>query len=555
MVIDSAACRGARALIARSGMISWKQRAYRAYGRPASGRAGRVASGVCYRLEEEAERALDPHSAPEIAEADLSTLVLELAAWGIAEPTQLRWLTPPPSAACAQARELLTALGALDARGQITAHGRAMTELGTHPRLAHMLLRARDRDLEKYGLGALACDVAAMLGERDLLRLPPEARNVDMRLRVEALRGIRDHLPAGAVVDRGVRERASQQAASWRQKLAATSDTSVDDVANDGAGILLALAYPDRIARLRSGQPGRYQLSNGRGATLADTDALARSEFLAIAEIDAGDRDAKIFLAAPLRRETLESLYASQIQNAERVFWDNRSDAVVARSERRLGQLIIEESPLDRSDPQLTAAAMVEGIRAMGIAALPWDATLRNWQQRVLFLRKHAAATASWPDVSDANLELTLEQWLAPFLSGMTRREHLQKLDLRAALLSLLSYAQQRELDAQAPTHIEVPSGSRIALDYGNDGAVVLAARLQELFGMQSTPRIAYNRVAVLIHLLSPARRPVQVTTDLANFWKHGYQEVRRELKGRYPKHYWPEDPFTAVATHRVRPR
>jgi ATP-dependent helicase HrpB len=228
---------------------------------------------------------------------------------------------------------------------------------------------------------------------------------------------------------------------------------------------------------------------------------------------------------------------------------------VIARSERRLGHLIIAESPLDRLDPQRSVEAMIAGIRAMGIAALPWDIALRTWQRRVLFLRRHDQAAPAWPDVSDANLEQTLEQWLAPFLSGITRREHLQKLDLRAALMAMLTFTQQRELDAQAPTHIEVPSGSRITLDYGNDDSVVLAARLQELFGMQSTPRIAHNRVAVLIHLLSPARRPVQVTTDLANFWKHGYQEVRKELKGRYPKHYWPEDPFTAVATHRVRPR
>jgi ATP-dependent helicase HrpB len=465
----------------------------------------------------------------------------------VRDPSRLRWLSSPPPAAYAQANELLQSLGALDAAGLISAHGRAMSELGTHPRLAHMLLRARD-----HGAMALACELAALLGERDLLRWPMHAREVDMRMRVEALRGIREHLPAAAEVDRGVRERARRLAEGWRAQLGLGRGSGESASIDTHTGVLLALAYPDRIARRRGGQAGRFRLSNGRGAEFPETDLLARAEFLAIADLDAGEREARVFLAAPLELAQVQSVFARQISTIDSVAWDRRAEAVVARREQRLGGLVIAESALESVDPRRAGDAMLEGVRALGIGALPWTDAERAWQARVMFMRRHEPE--AWPDVCDERLFASLEDWLAPFLAGMTRREHLARLDLRAALHALLAWQQQRDLDEQAPTHIVVPSGSRIALDYRAGEAPVLAARLQEMFGLRETPRLARGRAAVVIHLLSPAGRPVQVTRDLASFWATGYQEVRKELKGRYPKHYWPEDPLTAIATRRVKP-
>ncbi|MCG3144314.1 MAG: hypothetical protein HONDAALG_01733 [Gammaproteobacteria bacterium] len=548
IVVDSGLARRAR-FDPRSGMTRLvTMRVSRAAADQRRGRAGRVAPGICYRLwSEEAGRSLDAYTPPEILEADLCPLALELARWGVRDPSQLRWLSALPLAAHAQAGALLQALGAVDGSGLITAHGRAMSELGTHPRLAHMLLCARE-----LGAVALACELAALLGERDLLRGPAPAREVDMRMRVEALRGIREHLPAGAEVDRGVRERVRRLADGWRAQLGVGRGDGKRDAIDSHTGILLALAYPDRIARRRGSQAGRFQLSNGRGAAFAETDLLARADFLAIADLDAGEREARVFLAAPLELAQAQSVFAGQITTSDTVAWDRRAEAVVARREQRLGSLVIAESALDSVDPRVAGDAMLDGVRALGIGALPWNDAARAWQARVAFMRRHEPA--AWPDVSDHHLFATVEHWLAPFLAGMTRREHLARLDLPAVLGALLTWRQQRDLDEQAPTHIAVPSGSRVTLDYSAGEAPVLAARLQEMFGLRETPRLARGRAAVVIHLLSPAGRPVQVTRDLASFWASGYQEVRKELKGRYPKHYWPEDPLTAVATRRVKP-
>jgi ATP-dependent helicase HrpB len=514
------------------------------------GRAGRVSAGVCYRLwSEDAGKSLDAFTPAEITEADLCPLALELAGWGISDPLQLRWLTPPPPASFAQARELLAELGALDSQGRISAHGRAMNAFGTHPRLAHMLLKAHD-----IGLGALGCEVAALLGERDLLRLPPTERAIDMRMRVEALRGIRDHLPAMADIDRGGRERARRLADNYRQQLGVSGRGGGEPADIDaGTGALIALAYPDRIGRLRNEQPGRYQLTSGRGAIVAETDALARQPLLAIAELDAGEREARVFLAAPVSRQQLGELFADRIRSEDRLQWDARSAAVIARREQRLDALVLEDAALTAIDPARAVAAMIEGIRALGIDALPWTGALRSWQQRVLFLRQFEPER--WPDVCDPTLLATLEDWLAPYLDGITRRDHLARVDLAAALRGQLDYAQQRELDEQAPTHLTVPSGSSIALDYQADGSVILAARLQEMFGLGTTPTLARGRATVLIHLLSPAGRPLQVTRDLAGFWRGSYQDVKKDMKGRYPRHHWPDDPLTAVATRKAKPR
>lgn len=509
------------------------------------GRAGRLAPGVCYRLWSEAtQRGLRTFGVPEILEADLAPLALELAAWGTRDVVALPWLTPPPAAALATARDLLQDLGALDDGGAITAHGRAMTTLGQHPRLAHMLLRGQED-----GLGALACQVAALISERDLLRFPPGQRDPDLRHRVDV--SFNEARPAvGATVDRGTLAAVRQSARDLRRRLGVRENGGPD---SRGTGRLVAMAYPDRIARRRAGGGARYVLSGGRGATLPEGDPLAAEAWLAVADLDGGAQDARIFLAAPLAFADIEDLFAHRLAARDVLRWDGREQAVVARRERRLGALVLQDQALPDPDPDAVRNAMLEGVRAMGLDSLPWSDGLRAWRQRVLFARRHRGET--WPDVSEAALLASLPAWLGPYLDGISRRAHLDRVDLSAALHGLLDWPQRQQLDELAPTHIAVPSGSRVAIDYANPDEPVLAVRLQEMFGLAATPRIAGGKVPLLIHLLSPARRPVQVTRDLASFWASGYRAVKAELKGRYPRHYWPDDPLVAEPTARVRPR
>jgi ATP-dependent helicase HrpB len=404
------------------------------------------------------------------------------------------------------------------------------------------------------GLGALACDIAALLGERDLLRLPPGQRDPDLRHRIDVLRGGR--APPGAEIDSRALAQVRRTAQLLRRRL--PRDAAADDGDTDrAAGLLLAFAYPDRIGRSRGDEAsGRYLLANGRGAVLPGPASLGRSEFVVAADIDGGEREARLHLGAPLERALLERHFAGRIVQQDEVAWDPRAEAVVARRVRRLDALLLEERALGPAAGERARGAMIEGIRAMGLQCLPWTAELQQWRARVQVLRAHATSpeeAAEWPDVGDAALLDSLEAWLAPWLDGVTRRDHLARVDLRAALHSLLDWNRQRRLDELAPTHLVVPSGSRIPVDYSG-GAPALAVRLQEVFGWMDTPRIARGRVPVTLELLSPARRPVQVTRDLASFWARGYAEVRKELKGRYPKHYWPDDPYEAVATRKVRP-
>jgi ATP-dependent helicase HrpB len=522
------------------------------------GRAGRLGPGVCYRLwSEGAQASLESESPAEILEADLAPLALDLAAWNVADPRSLKWLDPPPPAPFDQARELLQRLEALDASGRITAAGRDMLELRIHPRLAHMLLRARD-----FGLEQQAVDLAALLSERDIFRRAPGV-DADIRSRVEALRGPQH---AVARVDASGLERVRRLAGQLRQRLErltpAAQRESKGDFARqvepidsaDCAGVLLAFAYPDRIARRRGDGEGRYLLSNGRGASFAEPQALARSEFLVIAALDDAEREARVFLAAPLRRVALEAAQSDAIKRVERIEWSDRERAVVIAGERRLGALSIESFTLDEPNPERVTAALITGIRRLSLEVLPWDRELRAWQARVQFVRALPSQQAgAWPDVNDAALLATLETWLGPWLGGMTRIDHLARLDLGGILAAMLDREQLRRLEQLAPTHLVVPSGSRIRIDYLGDDAPSLAVRLQEVFGLETTPRIGANTVPLLIKLLSPAQRPVQVTRDLASFWNNGYAEVRRELKGRYPKHAWPEDPRAAPAVRGVR--
>lgn len=492
------------------------------------GRAGRLEPGVCYRLwPEEQQRGLLPFTPPEILEADLAPLALEIAAWGTRDAASLPWLTPPPAASLATARALLLDLGAIGDAGTITPHGRAMTRLGQHPRIAHLVLRGRE-----LGHGRVAALIAAILGERDFLRLPPGQRDADLRHRVDvALQG-----------------KAPRQILEIARRLSRDSDSD-----SAATGALLSLAYPDRIGRRRAATAGRYLLSGGRGAALPEGDPMGNSEFLVVADLDGSAMDSRVFLAAPISLAEIEKLHGDRVVDEQVVQWSARDGAVLARQRRRLGAIALEDGPLRKPDADKVRAAMLDGIRQLGVAALPWSGDLRRWRERVAFLRQQAPA--DWPDLSDAALLDSLDGWLAPFLSDVSRRDHLSRIDLAAALKALLPWEKQRELDRQAPTHIEVPSGSRVPIDYGNAAEPTLAVRLQEMFGLSDTPRIAGGKVPLTVHLLSPARRPVQVTRDLASFWSNGYKAVKAELKGRYPRHYWPDDPLIAEPTARVRPR
>ena len=511
------------------------------------GRAGRLAPGLCYRLWREAEQAqLAPFNPPDMLEADLAPLALELARWGEADPAALSWLDPPPAAAYAQARTLLRELGALDAAGSITPHGREMSTLGLHPRLAHMMLAARAR-----GRGALAAEIAALLGVRDVVKPAPGSCDADLRLRLELLRERPRPLPAGPLLDRGAIERARQGARHYIRQLR-LRDADGGDLKD--AGRVLALDYPDRIAQRRPGGLGQFRLANGRGAELAPEDALAAEEFLSVAALDGERRVARIFLAAPLARAEIEEDFAAEIETVETVAWDSREQAVRARRQQRLAELVLKDDPLAEPPPERVVAALLDGIRELGLAALPWTEDANGLRARVQFLRRLDAG-AAWPDLSDPALAATLADWLAPFLDGITRRAQLTRLDLAAILRAGLSWEQRQALDRLAPTHMAVPSGSRLPVDYGAGDVPVLAVRVQELFGAQATPAVAEGRVPLLLHLLSPAGRPLQVTRDLAGFWAGSYPAVRSDMRGRYPKHPWPEDPLSAPPTARAKRR
>ncbi len=551
VVVDSGLARRAR-FDPATGMSGLETvRISRASADQRRGRAGRLGPGVCYRLWSESEHAaLAAQTAPEIVEADLAPVALDLAEWGIVDPRNLRWLDAPPAATFAQARDLLRSLDAIDAQGRITSHGRELARLGTHPRLAHMIVRGAE-----LGLQRLALEIAAVLGERDLLRWSGNRRDADIRLRIEALRRGRvddPHVAADARVDGGARQRALRSVEILERQVP-TRASPAGGGSDEDIGRLLAFAYPDRIAQSR-GAGGRYLLSGGRGARLMDAQSIAQAEFLVVADLDAGDREALIRLAAPLTRAALEADFAALIEHRERFEWDARQQAVVAQDERWLGAIRLSERRLENPDSARITSALLTGIRELGLEALPWTKEARALRQRLQFAREFDTRPQQpWPDVSDAALLSTLDTWLTPWLTGMSRRDHLARLSMTEIVGALLDWNQRQRLDEIAPTHLQVPSGSRIPIDYS--AAPSVAVRLQEVFGLAATPTVGGGRVPLTLQLLSPAQRPVQVTKDLASFWARGYAEVKKELKGRYPKHYWPDDPTTAVATARVRPR
>ncbi len=510
------------------------------------GRAGRMEPGVCYRLWTEQEHlTLAPRRPPEILEADLAPLVLDLAVWGTSNPLELSWLTAPPSGSVSQAKELLRRLGALDPADRITPHGRQMAELPLHPRLSHMLLKAGPLHLTN-----LACELAALLSERDLLRGPPGWHHADLRLRLDVLHGQWDHT-AGATVDQGACTRVKRTADLWRQQRRRFVDASgpASRTSIDETGRLLALAYPDRIAQRQAGHETRYLLANGRGALFPNPDPLAGEPYLVIANLEGSTQWAKIELAAPIRLADIDALYGHEMTTTDSVVWDELTKAVRASRQRRLGALILSEQTLSKPDPSLIKEMLLQGVRQAGLETLAWTPELRQWQARVQFLKRVTGNGSSWPDLSDKGLLQTLDEWLGPYLDGMTTLGRVQQMDLATPLHALLTWEQQRALDQLAPTHLTVPSGSKIRIEYDTPDLPILAVRLQEMFGCKETPRLVDGKIPVMVHLLSPAKRPVQVTKDLTSFWANAYQDVRKELRGRYPKHHWPEDPLSAPPT------
>jgi ATP-dependent helicase HrpB len=518
------------------------------------GRAGRTAPGICYRLWSPAEQSvLEPFRTPEIQQVDLAGFALEIAAWGASDPDELRLLDSPPRAAYEQARDLLAELGAIGEDGRPTEHGAELVALPVHPRLGQIVVAAREAD---HGGGesltGLACELAALLSERDILTTSPVAPNAEISRRVEVLRGADP--PGGARMRRGVAARVRREAGRLRRiARAAESGAERSAAPAEKSGRVLAPGFPDRIAQRREAAHGTFLLSNGRGATLPDGDPLAGEDLLVAVDVDAGGTESRIYLAAALDVADLEAVLGDRIVERELVAWDESAGDVVAERQRRFGALVLARAPLDARGDERAIAALLDGVRREGLGLLDWSRDAEDLRARVGLLRR--AIGPEWPDFSEEALLDTVDEWLAPFLLRALRRSDLARVPVGDALRSRLKHDQLAVIDDLAPTHLGVPSGSRVRLDYRSRDVPVLPVRVQEMFGATRTPRIAGGRVPVLLRLLSPAQRPVQVTDDLAGFWTRTYPEVRREMRGRYPKHHWPEDPVSARPTSGTRPR
>ncbi|MET0280557.1 MAG: ATP-dependent helicase HrpB [Steroidobacteraceae bacterium] len=506
-----------------------------------TGRAGRTAPGSAWRLwGEGAQATLAPQTPPEILTSDLAPLALELAQWGARDASRLAWMDAPPAPSLAQARDLLLRLEAIDAGFGITATGRAMLDTGLHPRLAHMLVRARGTPH-----AALAAHLAALLSERDLLRA---TRDPDMRSRLEMLRG----------EVRGADAAALARVRDLARRLGASGRSVPDDDLH--AGAVLAWAYPDRIARRRAGAGGaagqRYLLANGRGALLEGASTLGSAEFLVALDLDDAEAaEARIRLAAPVSREQLEAALAAQIRTGVETETDTSTGALRARHVRRLDALVLEERRVEL-DPATISQALLGQVQRGGLEVLPWGEAGARLRARLQFVAaQQQAAQLDLPACDAATLLAELPQWLEPWLQGIKRLDQLQPAQLSEALLARFTHAQRRQFEDFAPTHLTVPTGTRVVVDYEDDNAPCIEVRMQEVFGLADTPRIANGRVAVTLKLLSPARRPMQITRDLAGFWRGSYAEVRKDMRGRYPRHYWPENPLQAEPVRGLKPR
>ncbi len=502
-----------------------------------AGRAGRLGPGICYRLWTEAiHRNLIAQRKPEILEADLAPMLLELAQWGLKDVQELTWITTPPAGAVSQARELLKQLGAIDERG-ITARGKNMLRLPTHPRISHMLSIARS---EK----ALASDVAALLEERDPLT---KESGADLSLRIEVLRKWRKGEKVFA--DKAVLERIERLAANWRKLLDVPADNN--HPAHFDVGKLVIAAYPERIARQQSKQSDYYTLANGRVAKLPSHDPLMHETWICATQLDAGQKEGKIFLAAPLDENDLMELAVT----SETVRWDEDRTMVTASREKRVGNLLLESRPVQNMMEDEKNKVIFSIVRQEGLKMVGWSDECKVLQARIQSI-KHWRPEEEWPDLSEVHLLKTMEAWLTPYLTSIYKRSELEKFDLRTMLLGFLSWSQQGKLESLAPSRISVPSGTMISLQYFQEGSPpVMEVRLQEMFGLLETPAVNEGRTKILLHLLSPGYKPVQVTQDLRSFWQTTYHEVRKELRMRYPRHSWPEDPWTAVAVRGPKKR
>ena len=575
-VIDAGYVRFARFDLGAGANVLETRRVSRASADQRTGRAGRLGPGTAYRLwSQEQHGRLIAHDTPEMLSTDLSRMALDLAAWGVADPASLRLLDPPPAANWRYARDLLTAFGALDSAGRITVHGRALGRLPTSPRLAHLLLMA-----QKNGQGETACWLAAALEEREaeggsdlaerVERLqagrgdPAQVRRV--RESVKQFQRVLSDSPL-PLAGEGLGERASALSNS-KSALSPASGREEASIAT-----LTSIAFPERLAQRRDGTRDgpraskeiAFLCADGAEARLPETDAMARSEWLAIAHwgIETDSRSAlttrRIRLAAAMSEREVREAHGHRIVTAPAVHWDAQTEAVVAEQQTRLGAIVLAAKPLrlaeaDAAAKAAIATAMCEGIRSIGLHALPWTDAAREWCLRVQSLR-HWQPEAGWPDTSDEGLLATLPDWLSPYLDGVSRRSHLDRLELASILNSLLDYPQQQALAKLAPTHLTVPTGNRYALSYTPGQAPALEVKLQEMFGEATTPTVCDGRVRVVLHLLSPGRKPIAVTADLASFWAKSYFEVKKDLRGRYPRHPWPEDPLAAQATARAKPR
>jgi ATP-dependent helicase HrpB len=495
------------------------------------GRAGRTEPGVCYRLWDEPQTAsLAAYTQPEILSADLSSLVLDLAQWGVRDPATLAFLDPPPAPALKEANSLLHELGALDSDGRITAEGKSLRALALPPRLARMIV-----DSHRLGAGEEAAEIAAILTERGL-----GGDSVDLDHRLDQFR--RDRSPRASS--------ARSLAQRWAQQVAATEGPPAEDT-SPSTGIMLALAFPDRVARNRGN--GSFVLANGRGAAVEQTSSLARAPYIAVGELTGTAAQGRILLAAPIAQADIETRFADQIEDSEEISFDRGAMALRGRRKRTLHAITLSEAPLALSPSAETARIFAAGLVAAGLDKLPWSKALKQWRDRVMFLRK--AEGESWPDLSDAALATEAENWLVPALYDKTSLKELSAGDVSDALMALLPWELRARLEREAPTHFEAPTGTMLAIDYEAEQGPTIAVRLQELFGLNTHPSIAKGAVPLVLELLSPAQRPVQVTRDLPGFWRGSYAAVRSDLRGRYPRHPWPEDPANAPPTRRVKPR
>ena len=495
------------------------------------GRAGRTEPGVCYRLWDEPQTAsLAAYTQPEILSADLSSLVLDLAQWGVRDPATLAFLDAPPATALKEANSLLSELGALDSDGRITAEGESLRALALPPRLARMIV-----DSHRLGAGEEAAEIAAILTERGL-----GGDSVDLDHRLDQFR--RDRSPRASS--------ARSLAQRWAQQVSATERPAAAGV-SPSTGIMLALAFPDRVARNRGN--GSFVLANGRGAAVEQTSPLARAPYIAVAELTGTAAQGRILLAAPIGQADIEQRFADQVENTEEISFDRSAMALRGRRRRTLHAITLSEAPMALSPSAATAKVFADGVVAAGLDRLPWSKSTRQWRDRIAFLRK--AEGDGWPDLSDTGLAAESENWLVPVLYDKTSLKELSPGELSDALLGLLPWELRARLEREAPTHFEAPTGTMLAIDYEAEQGPTIAVRLQELFGLNTHPSIAKGAVPLVLELLSPAQRPVQVTRDLPGFWRGSYAAVRSDLRGRYPRHPWPEDPATALPTRRVKPR